>query len=132
LNTEPIHLSGQNLRYIRTCTDGGMHQDAIQILSHPHVKVQTRTSQCQCAKINFFSPSKAEPNLLLVSFAYAFFRLEKVCSVCTPPVIHSVSVVNMHGLINFIDTKAKCCHLKKLPVKFCSRGSSECIAWRYF
>jgi hypothetical protein len=28
----------------------------------------------------------------------------------------------MHRLINYIDTKAKCCHLKNLPVKgFCGR-----------
>ncbi len=37
-----------------------------------------------------------------------------------------------HGLINYRDTKAKCCHLKKLPVKvLCGRCLSEFIGWRY-
>jgi hypothetical protein len=34
--------------------------------------------------------------------------------------------------INYIDTKAKCRHLKNLPVKgFCGRCLSEFIDWRY-
>ncbi len=37
-----------------------------------------------------------------------------------------------HGLLNYIDTKAKCRHLKNGPVKgVCSRCLSEFIDWRY-
>jgi hypothetical protein len=41
-------------------------------------------------------------------------------------------IINInHGLINYIDTKAKC-HLKNWPVKgFCGRCLSEFIDWRY-
>jgi hypothetical protein len=37
-----------------------------------------------------------------------------------------------HGLINYIDTKAKCRHLNKIPVKgLRGRCLSEFIDWRY-
>jgi hypothetical protein len=38
----------------------------------------------------------------------------------------------LHGLINYKDTKAKCRHLKNLPVKgLCGKRLSEFIDWRY-
>ncbi len=37
-----------------------------------------------------------------------------------------------HGLVNYMDTKAKCRHPKNWPVKgLCGRCSSEFIDWRY-
>jgi hypothetical protein len=36
-----------------------------------------------------------------------------------------------HGVTNYIDTKAKCCHLKNWPLKgLCGKGVSEFIDWR--
>jgi hypothetical protein len=38
----------------------------------------------------------------------------------------------MHGLIYYINNKAKCRHLKNLPIKgLCGRCLSEIIDWRY-
>jgi hypothetical protein len=42
------------------------------------------------------------------------------------------SMPNIHGLINYIDTKEKCCHIKNWPVKrLCGRCLSDFIHWRY-
>ncbi len=43
--------------------------------------------------------------------------------------------VRLHGLLNYIDTKAKCRHLKKLPVnvqffRICRTGPPGYTAWR--
>ncbi len=44
----------------------------------------------------------------------------------------STSDIPHHGLINYIDTKAKCRHLKYLSVKgLCGRCLPEFIDWRY-
>jgi hypothetical protein len=42
------------------------------------------------------------------------------------------TMVQLHGQITYIDTKAKCRHLKNLPVKgLCGMCLSEFIDWRY-
>ncbi len=55
-------------------------------------------------------------------FRYSFLRLSRCCSPPPPPLSKAfpptVSNCSYHGLINYIDTKAKCHHLNKnLPVK---------------
>jgi hypothetical protein len=52
----------------------------------------------------------------------------------TPHFIHALTICYFtpHGLINYIDTKAKCRHLKHWPVKgLGGRCLSEFIDWRY-
>jgi hypothetical protein len=55
-----------------------------------------------------------------------------ICKVYKKRSNKAISDRMTHGLINHIDTKAKCRHLKNGPVKvLCSRCLSAFIDWRY-
>jgi hypothetical protein len=75
--------------------------------------------------------------MLIQSFTFyryrtsSFFDDKYQIVICTAVIMSAIgaeSFIMNHGLINFIDTKAKCRHLNKI---LCRRCLSEFIDWRY-
>jgi hypothetical protein len=72
-------------------------------------------------------PLPSEFPYIWVKFYFLFYQ----CTCITHKYLSPVHGWH-HGLINYIDTKAKCSLLKNLPVKgLCGRCLSEFIDWRY-